>query len=197
MRVVVVTPPAEEPVTLAEAKLHLRVDHAEDDALIAALIVSARQVCELRLDRAIVTQTLDAFLDRWPCGSAWWDRGRIALPRPPLQSVASVTYTDTAGAAQTWPPADYQVVTGTQGLVLPAYGKSWPSARNQAEAIRVQFVAGYGAASAVPACINQAILMLIAHWYDVRSPVTVGMISKEVELTVEALLDPERWGNYS
>ena len=80
------TPPAIEPVTLEELKDHLRVDSVDEDALLTGLLAAAREWCEGFQNRAYITQTLQLWLDEWPAGNA------IVLPRPPLQSVASVKY---------------------------------------------------------------------------------------------------------
>jgi uncharacterized phiE125 gp8 family phage protein len=201
VRLTLVTPPAEEPVTLAEARLHLAAteeDLVEDDPLIEALIVAARQVCELHLDRALITQTWDLHLDEWPHGPWGGQLGGIVLPRPPLQSITSITYTDTNGSLQTVPLANYYVRTGTPGEVSPIFGEFWPSARYQRDAIHVRFVAGYGTASAVPQCIKQAMLLLIAHWYRNReATVNTGAVPQKLEWSVDALLAPEQWGGYA
>jgi uncharacterized phiE125 gp8 family phage protein len=145
------TPPAVEPVSLSEAKAHCRVDIADDDDLITSLIVAARQVCETRIKRAFVKQTWELILDEFPSqrrfngsnpGRAW--EPEIRLPLPPLVSVASITYLDADGVTQTLVEGtDYQVLAGTPGRIVPAYGTTWPTARCQPGSVTIRFVAGY------------------------------------------------------
>src|SRR5580692_8919211 len=119
-----ITPPVEEPVTLADAKAQARVDTNIDDALIAALISGARQWAEHYTGRAFITQTWQMWLDLWPAAFAvWWEGvhdGRItgldeinyiSLPRPPLASVTSVTYYDNSDNATVWAASNYFVDT--------------------------------------------------------------------------------------
>jgi uncharacterized phiE125 gp8 family phage protein len=184
--VAVITAPTEEPITTAEAKLHLRVDHAADDALIASMITAARQRVENATWRALVTQTLELTLDAWPSGN------KIDLPRPPLASVTSVTYTDSDGTATVWSSSLYQVITqGTPGRIVPAYGEAWPTATlRAANGIAVRYVAGYGAAAAVPALLKAAMLLLIGNWYENREAVVVGagLAATPLPMAVESIL---------
>jgi len=183
-----VTAPAAEPITLAEAKVHLRVDITDDDSLITALIVTARQHVEAITRRALITQTWDLTLDAWPDGDT------ILVPLPPLQSVTSVTYKDSAGTVYTMPVTDYIVDKVEEpGRIVLAYGKTWPSATlYPAGAITVRFAAGYGDATKVPQAIKQAMLLLIGQWYESRETISIGNIVNELPFTVEALLWPYR-----
>lgn len=188
MPLFLVTAPAAEPVDLATAKAHLRVDIPDDDALITSLIATARQHAEAITRRALITQTWDLVLDAWP------DDDRIDIPLPPLQSVTSITYKDSAGAAYTVPATDYIVDTvSSPGRVVLGYGKTWPStALYPAGAITVRFTAGYGDATAVPEAIKAAIKLLVAHFYENREPVVIGKAMNDLPLTIEALLWPFR-----
>lgn len=186
----IVTPPAAEPVSLAEAKLHLRIDVNDEDTLVESYITAAREWCELAARRAFVTQTLALRLAEWPCGDC------IQLPRPPLASVTSITYTDSAGANQTMTSADYLVyATAEPGLVQLGYGKSWPSATLQlGPSIVITYVAGYGNAAAVPKRYKQAILLMTGHFYENREQVIAvpGISLAEVPLAVQSLLMIDR-----
>lgn len=183
-----VTAPGTEPITRTEAKLHLRVDHTADDSLIDALITAARRQVEIHTGRALVTQTWDLTFDCWPCGDA------IDIPLPPLQSVTSVTYYDTADAATVWSSANYQVVIdGVRGRLVLAYGKVWPAVTlRPAAGVVVRFVAGYGAAAAVPEDVKAAIKLWLGHLYANREAVTgTGGITvgpQVVPMAVDALL---------
>lgn len=183
-----ITPPAEEPITLDEAKKHLRVDIANDDTLISSLITAAREYCEDFQNRAYITQTWQLWLDGWPDGS------EISIPKPPLQTVSSIKYYSEDGAEYTLPAEDYIVDVQSQpGRVVLASGKSWPDVSlRPANAVVVDFVVGYGDAVDVPQRVKQAILLLVGHWYEHREAVLTGSISKEIEFTVSALLWQER-----
>ncbi|HJT63076.1 MAG TPA: phage head-tail connector protein [Burkholderiales bacterium] len=155
MALKLVTAPAEEPVTLAEAKLHLRETETALDALIQSLIVAATAHAEDFTGRRLVTQTWDYFLDAFPC----WG---IAIPYPPLASITSIKYVDTEGVEQTLASSEYLVdVKSSPGRVTPAYGKTWPSIRSQMNAVTIRFVAGYGLHAAVPEKIRNACLLHI------------------------------------
>lgn len=194
-----ITPPQTEPVTLAEAKAHLREDATDADTLkkITDLIKSAREYCEGFQNRAYVTQSQELVLDTWPSGK------EIIIPRPPLQSVESIKYKDKDGLESTWDPVNYIVdPDSAPGRVILGYQKAWPSVELQpAAAIRARFVSGYlptgegetaDPAGNVPQVVKQAMLLLIGHWYEHREAVVTGTISKEIELAVDALLWPDR-----
>jgi uncharacterized phiE125 gp8 family phage protein len=155
-----VTAPTVEPLTIADAKTHLRFVETVEDALIVAQIRAARSEAETYTARALLSQTWKASYDAFPS-----DAGPIVLPKPPLISVTSVQYVDLDGVAQTWSSAlyaVYQFATGhphaQAGYLAPIYGGSYPSTRVIPEAVRVTFVAGYGTrADQVPAAIAAAI----------------------------------------
>lgn len=182
--------PTETPVSLAEAKTHLRVLHDEDDSYIGALISAATEHIQGRsgiVGRALVTQQWEYRIDAFP------ECGRIELPLPPLQAVQSISYIDTAGAVQTLSTDVYAVETATLvGQVRLKFGQRWPVTREEEYAVRIAFTAGYGAASAVPVTLKQAMLLLIGHWY----------VNRDMEMTlpqgapfaVDALLAPHRLG---
>lgn len=159
-----ITAPTTEPVTLADAKSHLRVSGTDDDALITALISAARQDAEHRLGRALITQTweltLDAFTDT------------IELPLPVLASVTSIKYIDATGTEITLSSAAYTVDTDSEpGRVYPVYGTSWPGIRSQTNAVRIRYVAG---AASVDAAISQWMLLRISALYENRESVVSG-----------------------
>lgn len=189
MNLVLITPPATEPLTTLEAGLHLRVEPlSEDDPYIDALITAARQHVEQHLGRALVTQTWEAVLDEFPEGD------EIRLSKGALQSVTSVTYLDSAGAQQTLATSEYQVDTASvPGRIVLAPSESWPDTdSDRVNAVRVRFVAGYGAASAVPQPIKAAMLLLIGHLYEHREEEVVGTITSRFSFATDALLSPYR-----
>ena len=173
----------------------MRVDTDAEYALIASLVTAAREHAEAFTRRALLEQTWTLTLDGFPAGHQ-----PLLLPKPPLIDLTSVSYVSAVdGSTQTWPADDYAVATpggpyADFGSLRPAYGESYPAdVRDQANAVTVTFVAGYGAsASDVPAAVVQALRLLVSHWFDQRSPVVVGSVVAEVPLAVDALLWPYR-----
>ena len=169
---------ADEPVTLADAKLHLRTitgDTTEDSAIITPLIVAAREYCENITGRALAKQTIKAYPERFT---------RIMdLPRSPIRSITAVKYTDDSGNTTTMDAANY-ALDGEYGRLLFYTIPSFvPRAMNP---IEIEYDAGFTAA---PKLIRQAMLLLIGHWYVNRESVTTGATTTvEIDLTTRALL---------
>jgi len=195
MAIRLITPPAAEPITLAQAKEHLRVDHTADDNLISALITSARTSCENWTQRAFVTQTWELVIDDFPLSE-------IMIPRPPLQSVESIKYDDGDGVETILDIDRYDVDTVSQpGWVLPSLS-GWPSGVWQGiNSVRIRYVAGYAPgtdspvdlAANVPGNIIAAIKLTLGQYYDQREDIVVGTItSKVLANNVEYLLRQHR-----
>jgi uncharacterized phiE125 gp8 family phage protein len=183
MSLQLITPPATEPVTLADAKLHLKIDTGDDDALITRLIGTARARGEWHLGRALITQSWRLWLDAWPCS------GIIELPLPPLQGVASVTVYAPDDTATVLDPATYQMDAASQPARLTLKSTVLPPTNLRAiNSVAVEFTAGYGDnASDVPSGISEALLELIAFLYENR-----GEAPAELPLDCLALLAPFR-----
>jgi uncharacterized phiE125 gp8 family phage protein len=160
----IVTAPTAEPVTLAELKSHLRVDNTVEDALIAMYGTAARQAVEDECWLALCPQKWDYLLDAWPASN------QIELPRPPLQSITSITYRDSSGTTTTFASTNYHVDTkGDLGRVVLKYGCLWPTATlGQGSPIAVRFVCGYTSAALAPTRAKAAILLLTAELYQYR-----------------------------
>jgi uncharacterized phiE125 gp8 family phage protein len=162
-----ITPPATTPVTLDEAKAQLRVTHSDHDTLITSLIATATQHFAGRhgiLGRELINATWDYRCDAFP---AVWPYA-LELPFPPLVSVTSVKYLDGDGVEQTLTATtDYVVETAEfVGRIRPAYNTDWPDTLDDFNAVRVVFVAGFGAASTnIPDPIRAAILLKIEALY--------------------------------
>lgn len=194
MPIRVITPPAKEPITLAEAKAHLRVDHADEDGLISMLIASARKTAERWLRRALITQTLRATIEiqrpvstplTGPLGRV---KTSLKIPRPPLQAVTMVEIETAPGVWEPVAPDDYVVDEDAEPAVIrPAYGV-WGSNR-----VRVTYVAGYGDnESDVPAPIRQGMLLLIGDWYQYREETIVEDTAQRLRTGVQSLWAPYR-----
>ena len=184
-----VTPPETEPVTLAEAKAHLRLDTESDDAYVSALITAARERVEIFLRRALITQVFECTIDDFPA----YDRA-IDLPRPPLQSVEWIKYLDTAGVLQTLDPGIYTVDASSNeiGRIALAWNRFWPFTRYTINAVTIRFTAGYGdAAGDVPQAIRQGILIEISNLYENREDAVVGQNISMLSVS-ERLLWPYR-----
>jgi uncharacterized phiE125 gp8 family phage protein len=178
-----------EPVSLAEAKAHLRITAAEDDALIAGYLLSATRAAEDYVRGKFVTQTWDYTLDyEWPmiCGGGYYHY-RIELPLHPVVSVSSVSYVDNNGAAQTLSSLLYTVhKNGPVPYIEKAYDSSWPTIRTVPAAITVRFVVGYPVQN-VPPEITSAVLLGVEMLYD-RNPNDREIL----ESARNSLLDPYR-----
>jgi len=174
MRLKLKTAPAIEPITLDEAKNHLRVDSAADNILIGNLITTARQLAEKETKRAFITQTWEMFLDTAP--------HIIEIPKPPLQSVVSITVIDSDGTESPIDKDDYMVDASenSPGRVTPISGKIWPYHRGFASFI-VEFKAGYGdAATDIDTALRQGILQLIGYLYENRGTIEIPKNLKSV-----------------
>jgi hypothetical protein len=210
--------PASEPVSLADAKNHLRVDVTDDDVLIGGLITAARVAAENICRRAFVTQSWTLFLDTFPRqnfygvlpGYAPLDQylpsvlqaqrgyairfrgGKIELPFPPLVSVDAVKYLDETGTLITMSPTLYTVDNASEpGVLTPAPDQFWPNTQNIMNAVQISYTCGYGAAAAVPAGLKSWMLMRIGALYENREEVAVGQRITVLELPfVDMLLDP-------
>ena len=172
------------PLTLAEIKLHLKVDFSDDDALITQLMLAATSWAENFQNRTYINRSRTQVLDSFP--------DVIRPPYPPLVSIDSITYIDTAGATQTLSSSVYDVdTTNEPGRVVPAYGQTWPSIRSDINAVTVTYTAGYGAAEDVPDPAKAAIKLLVDHLYTHRGGVS-EIPTNEVPLGIRDLLWPER-----
>ena len=139
MPLTLITPPASEPLDVSEAKLYARISQADEDVLVEDLIRAARELVEGR-GIAIHTQTWEYALDRFPVC--------FRLPIAPLQSVTSITYTDSDGVATVLAADQYTVDTRSRpARIVPAYGVSWPATRTVPNAVVVKFVAGFDPAN--------------------------------------------------
>lgn len=150
-----------EPVTLAEAKLQLRLetDITTEDARVTRLIQAAREDAEHRLGRRLCTQTWECVLDAFP-------EAEIDLRKPPIAAITSVVYIDENGDSQTMDSALYSLDADTShGWLLPAIDTTWPATLDTANAVRVRFTTGVATAALVPAAVRDWILLRVESLY--------------------------------
>jgi len=182
----VITAPTTDPITVEDAKRHMRVDADDDDEYIKSLIEMATQWCERIQGRAYITQTLMSKCDAFP--------EYFLLPRPPLQSVTSITYVDQNGDTQTVDTSIYVVDTHSEpGRVTLAYDEEWPyDVRAIENAVAITYVAGYGGPADVPERIKHAIRLLVSHMYEHREPIVLNATPSTVPMSIRDLLGVDR-----
>lgn len=175
-------PAGAEPLTLEETRLHLRISHDAEDALIAGLIATARMACEQATGLSLINRGYSLWLDGWPGQESrgWWDGMRegvrsvvpqaVLLPRPPLCSVEGIYIYDAAGTPAVFPPAHYYADTLRRpGRVLLQTGIAAPQPARIANGIEIRYTAGFGTApQAVPAMLRQGMKQLVAYLYENR-----------------------------
>ena len=187
MALVLIAGPAVEPITLSEAKAHLRIDGGSEDTLLSSLIMTSRLHIEAALGLALITQNWTLLRDQWPKDDA------VPLMLRPVQAVGEVRTLNDAGDPTIWESTNYIVDTaGAPGRLIKR-GSGWPVPGQKANGIEIDITAGFGdVASDVPAPIRQALLLLVAHWYEHRDPIEIGTSSVAIPAAVSRLLKPYR-----
>jgi uncharacterized phiE125 gp8 family phage protein len=173
MAIRIITPPATEPLTLAELKTALRIDGTSDDTLLEALIVAAREFCEDYQKKKYITQTLELVLDYF--------KEIIEFNScSPVQTVTSVKYYGTDGLENVVNSNIYLLDKDSfVARLLPKYAELWPSNQLQpANGVVIRFVAGYGTALDVPQTVKQAMILHIKLLYDDYKPEEFERIEK-------------------
>jgi uncharacterized phiE125 gp8 family phage protein len=192
MAIILHTPPNDLPLSVEDAKLHLRIDHVEEDDKIQSLIKSARNYVENAWDCALCPQTMRLTLDAFPSGM-----GIIELPRRPLLAVSSITYIDSSGDDVELDEDEYKVCIGggaMHGRIVPSYGNHWPVARKELDAVTIEYDAGFATVDGeeytanVPDDIKSALLLIIGHHYKERDQSITGTIA-EIPMNAHDLLN--------
>ncbi|XBQ16291.1 MAG: phage head-tail connector protein [Oceanicaulis sp.] len=188
------SPPAAEPVSLAEAKTWLRAGHDAEDALIGDLIAAARERVEIETGLALITRSYREILDAWPERRLSAFGQAVSAAVAPLQSVEAVRTYDRTGTETVFDPAEYRVETGEPGRVIAVYPFSLPRPDARGGRIEIDFTAGYGAsADAVPAALREAVLRLVGEAYsDTERAESARRGEGGLPDAVEALLRPFR-----
>lgn len=183
MALKLVSGPALEPLTVAEAKAHLRIDASDEDGLIASLITTARLQVEAALGLALNAQQWVLLADFWPLN------GIVELPVRPLQSVTEIRVRDGSGSASVVDPLHYTVDGAGDTPRIASRTGYWPTPGARLAGIEIEFEAGFGAAAAdVPADIRQALLLLVGHWFEHRDPADADQLTGPVPAAVSSLL---------
>jgi uncharacterized phiE125 gp8 family phage protein len=184
MATTLVTAPASEPVSLAEAKAHLRVVHSDDDQLIASLITAARRVVEARTGLCLIAQDWMCFRDDWP------EDGVIELPVAPLRAVEEIGVYGEDGQKAVIDPAHYIVDAASRpARVMLRGSRLWPRPGRVVNGIGIRAEAGFGPLPEdVPQPLRQAVLLLVAYVFAQRGEETGGGLP----VNLGALLSPYR-----
>lgn len=192
--------PTHEPITLEQARMHLRLTavsedspadptHPEDE-LIRGLITAARNYAEEYLQRALCEQQIEVILDDFP-------DNEILLPMSPITDIVFVTYIDGDGNQQTLSPSLYVLDNEQEpGWLLPLIDTDWPSTYGVVNSVRIRYLAGYSApedspyTKPMPEVIRRAMLLLIGNWYENREATVIGTIATTLDLAVKEMLKP-------
>lgn len=187
MSAILLTPPALEPVSLADAKLFLRLAHDDDDDVIAALIAAARLQTEAQTRRALIDQNWRLTCDVWPAS------GRLPVLPVPLKQVTAIRVFDADGTPHTLDVGDFEIDTASAPAVL-AFSRGAPRAPGEHMAgIEIDIAAGYGDEPGdVPEPLRQAIRMLTAHWYENRGVIAASGEVTSMPASVASLIAPFR-----
>jgi len=163
-----ITAPVIEPLTLAEAKAHLRWTNNAEDGLIQFLIECARDLCEKETGRALLPQTWELSLHCFA--------NEMRLQHVPAVNITSVKYTDENGAEQTLVNTHYVLDNASDSMarVVIAPNKSWPQIYNGINNVRILYVAGYATSDAVPKTLKQWMKLQIGHWFKNRESISTN-----------------------
>jgi uncharacterized phiE125 gp8 family phage protein len=212
-----VTPPGQEPITLQQAKFQLCLDasYITDDALVTLYIQAAREYVESNCNRAVLSQQWRFSLDGFPVytpgrirfndrssyrqiANQWAESVYIYLPKPSLISVDSIKWIDTAGIVQTLNASAYSVdADSIPARIAPTPNTYWPVPQMYCpNTVQIVFTCGYGSDPLeVPARIQAAMLLLIAHWYANRESVSSAILTS-IPFGIDALLASERFDTF-
>jgi uncharacterized phiE125 gp8 family phage protein len=187
MSSILLTAPALEPVTLADAKSFLRVEHTDDDAVIASLIAAARSHIEAQTRRALIVQSWRLIRDAWP------SEGRIAALPVPLLAITAARVLAEDGTPQAIDLEALVADTAAAPAVIAFAPWSLAAPGRRIGGIEIDIEVGYGAdVDDVPEPLRQAVRLLVAHWYENRGLIAVGRSVAVLPLTVAALIAPYR-----
>ncbi len=191
MATVLTAAPAIEPISVAEAKAHLRLDTTADDTLLQTLILTSRMHIEAALDLALITQSWSCYFDAWPLQLTSAVH-TLALPKSPIASVDGIRIYSDDGLFAALPLSSFAIdLVSRPARVARRAGTSLPTPARCVNGIEIALTAGFGATPAdVPAPIRHALLLLVSHWYEHRDPAEIGTEHARVPAAISALLAP-------
>lgn len=202
--IVTVIPAATMAISLAQAKAHCRVDDTDSDAVITGFIRAATEYVSERTGLTLQPTTLQYRADRWSCLGGWRSSWWLQLPRSPVRDVTAITYFDVDGIEQTIAPSSYSWEPTNSGAYI-WFGKTYSLPALEAgrpSAVRVMFEAGFNDPAdndtgsdpslILPERLQQAMLLLIGHWFENRETVTIAATFSEVPVAMEALIETLR-----
>lgn len=146
-------PPATEPLSLAEAKLYLRVDGSAEDSLVTDMIVAVREAAETYLNRSLVTQS-------WQVAYADYAPAHVPLPKGPVQAITHVKTRNRAGDEATVNSSLYALAVAEDAVEFESVVMGY--------AVIITYTAGYGDAEDIPASVRQGMLIHLAALYEDR-----------------------------
>jgi uncharacterized phiE125 gp8 family phage protein len=189
-RVDVTTAATSDPLSLDDAKDFARIAGDDDDNTVRRLIGSATNYLEAITGRRFVNTTLTAYFDAFPAA----DEDYLELRHLPVSSVSSIKYIDADdGTTNTWTAAEYDVDNVSENIpcrITTDYSYSWPSVRDEQNAVRVEFVSGYGSShTSVPDDVKHAIALLVSHWFTHRDLQSTG----SMPFVLKSMIDKLRW----
>ena len=188
MALILIAGPALEPVSLDEVKAHLRIDHVDEDVLIASLVSAARVHLETMLGLSFITQQWMLVLDNWSVGHS------LPLPLGPVQQITGINLYDADDQASVIASSDYSLDAISQPPRLVWRASSPRPVPGRAHnGIEISLTTGFGpAANDVPQPLRQAILLLVTHWYEHREPVGLANEIKEIPQMITMLTNSYR-----
>ena len=183
-----------EPIALSEAKLFLKVDTSDDDALIGTIISSAREYVENFTGYQLLSATYTQYLDKFPNKNT-----AIELLMNPVSAVTHVKYYDSDNTLQTWNSSNYDTdLKGKPARITLANDATFPTVYDRTNAVEIKFVAGYASTSATgfPKQLLNAMYLIIGHLYENRQDVIVGSIVTEMRKGADSILRQYRIFNF-
>lgn len=185
------------PTSDLKKQLNLPSAGTDDDVWLTNTASVARSLVERSVTGgfAVRLQTKQLCLNKFPSS----ENGEIELPFPPYNGITSITYFDGANSSTLMPSSDYRIIdpgNGDRAKVFPQIDKIWPIAKLRQDAVVVNFTCGSTCSTDLPPTIKHAVNLLVTHWYENRSALLVGVVSKEMELGLQSLLAANGYGFY-
>jgi uncharacterized phiE125 gp8 family phage protein len=185
------------PTSDFKKQLNLPSTGTDDDMWLASAASVARSLIERSIPGgfAVRLQTKSLHLNKFPSS----EYGEIELPFPPYNSISSITYYDETNSSTTLASSDYRAIdpgNGNRARLFPLIDDVWPATRLREDAVKIEFTCGSTCSTDLPPTIKFAANLLVSHWYENRSALLVGVVSKEMELGLQSLLAANGYGFY-